>query len=94
MYLIKDNSINRYVGITEDNFDVTQISPDFSLEVETPDNMLDFENYKLELAIFDLATLLQSETDKEKIVEIQSDIEDAYEDLNNEGDLADYFNEI
>ena len=50
MFLIYDSTINRHVGITDTNFDVTQICSTYSLVEWTQEGQGDFDAYKQALA--------------------------------------------
>lgn len=83
--LIYDNNLKRYVWITEADFDVTQISPDYSLEEETQEWLDDFEKYKLEQAVETTTELIeelqQEEATEEIVIEKQAELEEYIEKL-------------
>jgi len=64
MYLIYDNSTQRHIGITEDETDVSLISPNYELRDETEEWMNDFKKYKLEQAIIETTKFIEEKTEE------------------------------
>ncbi len=67
MFLIYDNSLQRHIGITEIETDVSVMSPDYELREETEEWMNDFRKYKLEQAIIETEKFIE-----EKQIELES----------------------
>lgn len=83
MYLIYDKILQRHIGITEVETDVSLMSPDYELRDESPEWLADFDTYKLEQAVEDTTEIIEEMIEKNvepSIIEEKTEELEAYKE--------------